>query len=85
MKRRIQSCAATPDHNAREDLDSLLVAFYHASVNSDCIADFEWRDVQLQLLFLNLLNNVHTMLAAPERMQLLTQESEKATQKDLSG
>jgi hypothetical protein len=33
-------------------------------VNSYCIAHLKWRDVQLQLLSLYLLNNVHTMPAA---------------------
>src|SRR6266576_7126773 len=49
----IQPAALTTDHNARKDLDSFLVAFYHSCMYTHAVANRKWRDLAFLLLFLN--------------------------------
>src|ERR1700674_4105654 len=40
-ERFIKAAAFASDHDAGEDLDSLLVAFHHPRVHTDAVTDFE--------------------------------------------
>ena len=61
----IQPAALTTDHNARKDLDSFLVAFYHSCMYTHAVANRKWRDLAFLLLFLNNINDlVHKLVAS---------------------
>src|ERR1700722_6045827 len=63
-ERRIEPGPTPANHDAGENLNPLFVALHHTGVNSHCIANPKRRNIRLQLLLLNLLNDVHTMLQA---------------------
>jgi hypothetical protein len=58
-ERGVHASATTGDHNAGENLDTLLAAFDNAGVDLDRIADIEVNDVRFQLLLLDFLDDVH--------------------------
>jgi hypothetical protein len=61
----IQTAALTTDHNARKDLDSFLVAFYHSRMYTHAVANRKRRDFTFLLLFLNNINDlVHKLVAS---------------------
>ena len=61
----IQPAALTTDHNARKDLDSFLVAFYHSCMYTHAVANRKRRDLAFLLLFLNNINDlVHKLVAS---------------------
>src|SRR6266446_7733082 len=61
----IQAAALTTDHDARKDLDSFLVAFYHTRVYTHAVANRKRRDIAFLLLFLNNINDlVHKLVAS---------------------
>src|SRR6266436_6890101 len=61
----IQPAALTTDHNARKDLDSFLVAFYHSCMYTHAVANRKRRDLAFLLLFLNDINDlVHKLVAS---------------------
>src|SRR6266853_701188 len=61
----IQPAALTTDHNARKDLDSFLVAFYHSCMYTHAVANRKWRDLAFLLLFPNNINDlVHKLVAS---------------------
>src|SRR5215470_14084644 len=61
----IQTAALTTDHNARKDLDSFLVAFYHSRMYTHAVANRKGRDLAFLLLPLNNINDlVHRLIAS---------------------
>src|SRR5437879_4535034 len=60
-----QTAALTTDHNARKDLDSFFVAFYHSRMYTHAVANRKRRDLAFLLLFLNNVNDlVHKLIAS---------------------
>src|SRR4030095_10320352 len=52
-KRFIQPAALPADHDPGENLNTLLVAFHHSSMDSDGIADAKLRQLGFELFFLD--------------------------------
>src|ERR1700720_4226248 len=67
-----QTAALTADHNARKDLDSFLVAFYHSRMNTHAVANRKRRDFAFLLLFLNNINDLVHKLIAHARLRAHT-------------
>src|SRR5207249_11922138 len=64
---RVKPGPTPADNDAGKKLDPFLVTFHHASVNPDRVTDFERRDLGFELLLLNLVNDIHTILQAVRR------------------
>src|SRR5690242_21182814 len=57
----IQTAPFPADHDPGENLNTLLVAFHHSSMDADGIADAKLRQLRFELFFLNGVNDaVHS-------------------------